>query len=81
MKVRESPPPETVTVAVREPPVLAAAVMLKVPLLLPEEGEMDNHAPFEEAVHATFAVTDLLWLPPSGGADHWAVSTSRITGG
>jgi len=57
LTARVIPPPVNVTVSLRAPPVLAANVMLTVPLLLPEAGETVAHAVEVTAVQLTLEVT------------------------
>ena len=59
------PPPDTVTVALRDAPeVFAAAVMVNEPLLLPLAGERVSHAALLVTLQDTLELTVMVLEPP-----------------
>jgi hypothetical protein len=72
--VRVSPPPATVTVPVRfVVPVLAVALTVMLPLLVPEVGEALSQVWSSVTVQLTFAVT-------ATGADEAAAASESVVG-
>lgn len=64
------------------PVVLADAVIVKLPLPLPEDGDtVSQLVALEDTVQETFDVTDTLWLPPVGGGDQEVGLTVRTGSG
>ena len=82
----DKPEDETVTVPVRvEPVLLADAVIVKLPGVVPLEGDLDNHEALSEVLHDKVLllpqfVTLIERVPPPDGADQLLVDTHRSGG-